>query len=210
MKRIGLVVGSPLLAQGLGAALADAAGDHRWQALAMAGFEAADAYVLQVDSELSLARLPSGVPAVVVGADAATIAAARAADPTRPWAWLDAAATPAQLRAAVAAVLEGLSVHASGLVPAEITPAGVMAPSASAATSAHDAPAAPEHDPLTARELEVFELLAKGLSNRDIGGVLGISAHTAKFHVGQILAKVGAATRAEAVHLGLRLGLIGF
>jgi DNA-binding CsgD family transcriptional regulator len=55
----------------------------------------------------------------------------------------------------------------------------------------------------------VFELLAKGLSNRDIAGVLEISAHTAKFHVGQILAKVGAATRAEAVAIGLRLGLIG-
>ena len=67
----------------------------------------------------------------------------------------------------------------------------------------------PEHEPLTPRELEVFELLGKGLSNRDIGGVLGISAHTAKYHVGQILAKVGAATRAEAVREGLRCGLIG-
>jgi DNA-binding CsgD family transcriptional regulator len=55
----------------------------------------------------------------------------------------------------------------------------------------------------------VFELLGKGLSNRDIGGVLGISAHTAKYHVAQILAKVGAATRAEAVREGLRHGWIG-
>jgi DNA-binding NarL/FixJ family response regulator len=68
---------------------------------------------------------------------------------------------------------------------------------------------APEHEPLTPRELEVFELLGKGLSNRDIGGVLGISAHTAKYHVAQILAKVGAATRAEAVSEGLRHGWIG-
>jgi DNA-binding CsgD family transcriptional regulator len=51
--------------------------------------------------------------------------------------------------------------------------------------------------------------MAKGLSNPDIGGVLGISAHTAKYHVGQILAKVGAATRAEAVRVGLQLGVIG-
>ena len=64
-------------------------------------------------------------------------------------------------------------------------------------------------EPLTARELEVFELLAKGLSNREIGEVLGITAHTAKFHVGQILAKTGTSTRAEAVHEGIRLGLIG-
>jgi DNA-binding CsgD family transcriptional regulator len=39
--------------------------------------------------------------------------------------------------------------------------------------------------------------------------VLGISAHTAKYHVAQILAKVGAATRAEAVREGLRHGWIG-
>jgi DNA-binding CsgD family transcriptional regulator len=86
----------------------------------------------------------------------------------------------------VAAVLEGLSVRESPWLTA-----------------------APEHEPLTPRELEVFELMAKGLSNREIGGVLGISAHTAKYHVAQILAKVGAATRAEAVHAGLRFGLIG-
>jgi len=66
-----------------------------------------------------------------------------------------------------------------------------------------------EREPLTPREIEVFELLGKGLSNRDIAGVLGISAHTAKYHVAQILAKVGAATRAEAVREGLRHGWIG-
>jgi DNA-binding CsgD family transcriptional regulator len=99
---------------------------------------------------------------------------------------LAADASAARLRAAVAAVLEGLSVRESPWL------AGV-----------------PEHEPLTPRELEVFELLGKGLSNRDIGGVLGISAHTAKYHVARILAKVGAATRAEAVREGLRWGLIG-
>lgn len=70
-------------------------------------------------------------------------------------------------------------------------------------------PNEPPGEPLTPRELEVFELVAKGLSNPDIGAALGISAHTAKFHVGQILAKIGAASRAEAVGLGLKLGLIG-
>src|SRR5262249_20238617 len=91
-----------------------------------------------------------------------------------------------RLRAAVAAVLEGLSVRALPWV-----------------ADANDL------DPLTPREIEVFELLGKGLSNRDIGGVLGISAHTAKYHVAQILAKVGATTRAEAVLEGLRQGWIG-
>jgi len=64
-------------------------------------------------------------------------------------------------------------------------------------------------EPLTARELEVFELLAKGLGNRDIASALGISRHTAKFHVAQILEKTGAATRTEAVRQGLRMGLVG-
>ena len=91
-----------------------------------------------------------------------------------------------RLQAAVAAVLEGLSVR-------------------EAPWALQDA----DRESLTPRELEVFELLGKGLSNRDIGAVLGISAHTAKYHVGQILAKVGATTRAEAVSEGLRHGWIG-
>ena len=64
-------------------------------------------------------------------------------------------------------------------------------------------------EPLTPRELEVLELLAKGLANREIAQALGISSHTAKFHVAQILEKAGAATRTEAVRQALRLGLIG-
>ena len=55
----------------------------------------------------------------------------------------------------------------------------------------------------------MLELLGKGLTNAELGQALGISAHTAKFHVAQILSKLGAASRAEAVHAGLRLGLIG-
>jgi DNA-binding CsgD family transcriptional regulator len=64
-------------------------------------------------------------------------------------------------------------------------------------------------EPLTPRELEVLELMAKGLANREIALALGISSHTAKFHVARILEKAGAATRTEAVRQGLRLGLIG-
>ena len=70
-------------------------------------------------------------------------------------------------------------------------------------------PAADPQDALTPRELEVFELMAKGLANQDIAQVLGISRHTAKFHVAQILEKTGSATRTEAVRQGLRMGWIG-
>ncbi len=63
-----------------------------------------------------------------------------------------------------------------------------------------------EYEPLTEREREVLELLAEGLSNKDIGLALEMSAHTAKFHVAAILEKLGAATRTEAVVRALRMG----
>lgn len=63
-------------------------------------------------------------------------------------------------------------------------------------------------EPLTPRELEVLQLVAGGLTNRRIGERLGISEHTAKFHVNAILGKLGASTRSEAVAHAARLGLI--
>ena len=64
------------------------------------------------------------------------------------------------------------------------------------------------NDPLTPRETEVLEMLAEGLSNKEIAYRLGISEHTAKFHVNSILAKLNAGTRTEAVMRGIRLGLV--
>jgi DNA-binding CsgD family transcriptional regulator len=63
-------------------------------------------------------------------------------------------------------------------------------------------------EPLTRRELQVMRMLADGLGNKEIAAQLGISDHTAKFHVAQILAKLGANSRAEAVALGIRRGLV--
>lgn len=158
MTHIIVVSTSPLLAGGVVAALR---GIDDWQVQAGRADEPADLWVVPGD-ELQLRAANGATGQLSADADAP------------------------RLRAAVAAMLEGLSVR-------------------EAPWQAAGGP----HEPLTPRELEVFELLGKGLSNRDIGGVLGISAHTAKFHVGQILAKVGAATRAEAVSEGLRCGLIG-
>jgi DNA-binding NarL/FixJ family response regulator len=61
---------------------------------------------------------------------------------------------------------------------------------------------------LTPREIEVLRWLAEGLGNKEIAAKLAISEHTAKFHVASILAKLGAATRTEAVTQGIRRGLI--
>lgn len=61
---------------------------------------------------------------------------------------------------------------------------------------------------LTPREAEVLGLLVHGASNKMIARELGISLHTAKFHVASVLAKLGARNRSDAVVLGLRRGLI--
>jgi DNA-binding NarL/FixJ family response regulator len=71
-------------------------------------------------------------------------------------------------------------------------------------------PAAAESmvETLTPREMETLEMLAEGLSNKQIAARLGISEHTAKFHVNSILGKLAAATRTEAVMRGIRTGLL--
>ncbi|MEQ7847128.1 MadR family response regulator transcription factor [Nocardioides kribbensis] len=61
---------------------------------------------------------------------------------------------------------------------------------------------------LTPRECEVLRLLARGLSNRDIGEQLFISETTAKFHVGNILRKLDVTRRAEAVYEASKMGVI--
>jgi DNA-binding CsgD family transcriptional regulator len=63
-------------------------------------------------------------------------------------------------------------------------------------------------EPLTAREREVLELVAEGMSNRAIAERLAISEHTVKFHVGSLLGKLAAGTRAELVAIAVRRGLI--
>jgi DNA-binding NarL/FixJ family response regulator len=61
---------------------------------------------------------------------------------------------------------------------------------------------------LTPREIEVLRMLAEGVANKNIAWQLKISEHTVKFHVAQILAKLNAGTRTEAVTIGIRKGLI--
>ncbi|MEI9971658.1 MAG: LuxR C-terminal-related transcriptional regulator [Ignavibacteriota bacterium] len=67
---------------------------------------------------------------------------------------------------------------------------------------------AAETHTLTARELEVLRMMAEGAANKTIAWKLGISDHTVKFHVASILGKLNAASRTEAVTIGVRKGLI--
>ena len=69
-------------------------------------------------------------------------------------------------------------------------------------------PAAEGNVPLTPRELEVLALLSEGASNKMIARRLGISVHTAKFHVGSLLDKLDAVGRTDAVAHAARLGVI--
>ena len=103
-------------------------------------------------------------------------------------------APPRQIIAAIYAAAAGLAV-----VPADEP----LLPHALPHASLEEAV-----EPLTARETDVIETLAEGLSNKAIAHRLAISEHTAKFHVNSILAKLRAGTRTEAVTRGIRLGLV--
>jgi DNA-binding CsgD family transcriptional regulator len=87
-----------------------------------------------------------------------------------------------------------------------LAPAGE---SASVAIVARNAPRIePSESELTPRELDVLELMAEGASNKAIARRLGISVHTAKFHVGSILDKLDATGRTDAVAHAARRGVI--
>jgi len=66
----------------------------------------------------------------------------------------------------------------------------------------------PTPEPLTAREIEVLELIAEGLPNKAIAARLGISDQTVKFHASSIQGKLAAANRTDAVRRAVRRGLV--
>jgi two-component system nitrate/nitrite response regulator NarL len=138
----------------------------------------------------------SGPPILALLADEERAAEAYAAG-ARGLLFRDAA--PARLAAALRALAEGLVVLDGAL-------AGLLAPPAE--DDGDPADPAPIGDPLTPREVEVLQLLAEGLSNKQIAARLAISEHTAKFHVAAILGKLGAEGRTDAVVRAARAGLI--
>lgn len=101
---------------------------------------------------------------------------------------------PAAIVAAIAALEQGLTVLDPRLT--------------NGLSSALPGEYNPPSDPLTARESQVLQLLARGLTNRAIAHELGITQHTVKFHVQAIMSKLAAQSRTEAVVRATQLGLI--
>ena len=116
----------------------------------------------------------------------------------RAWGLLSSDATEDELVAAVRAVGEGLWVGAPGLVQSLIRLNGRRESLGEESLI----------EPLTAREMEVIQLMAQGLANKQIALALSISEHTVKFHLSSLYAKLGISSRTEAVKRGIELGLI--
>lgn len=121
--------------------------------------------------------------------------------------------------------LINLKVHAWGLLPPESSQAELISaieavneglvvinPTWLQRLSARETPYNGENtdmvQSLTGRETEILQLLALGLTNKQIALRLKISTHTVKFHVSSIFGKLGTTNRTETVKFGLKIGLI--
>jgi DNA-binding NarL/FixJ family response regulator len=101
-------------------------------------------------------------------------------------------------QAPAAQIIAAIHAAAAGLIAIPVQSSPVLIPASTEG----------EMEALSPRELEAFEMMAEGLSNKQIAAKLGISEHTAKFHVNSILSKLRAGTRTEAVIRGLRRGIL--
>jgi DNA-binding CsgD family transcriptional regulator len=119
------------------------------------------------------------------------------------------AAYPVVIALAIAdpALSERIAAVLAGAPGLRIVPAGEAADATLVAADAA-APEAPTDAVLSKRELEVLALMAEGASNKAIARSLGISVHTAKFHVGSLLDKLDATGRTDAVAHAVRQGVI--
>jgi DNA-binding NarL/FixJ family response regulator len=148
---------------------------------------AGESFLAGSSQRSALQEVFSDVPTVLLAAQTST-AIMRSAARLRIYSVLPMAATTQQVAAAISATVAGFAVT----VPR--------------------APTGPPErriaEALTAREVEVLRLMARGYRNKQLATLLNISEHTAKFHVSSVLAKLGARTRTEAVTIGMTRGLV--
>lgn len=148
-------------------------------------------------------------PAVVILSDAPDQDLPRLAEAALPgWAYLLREADGPQIVEAVRSAAAGLVVLdralALRLVDFPEPEETGLAPSNTRSSVTSQFPG----ENLTPREVEVLQLMAEGLPNKIIASRLKISLHTAKFHVAQILGKLDADSRTEAVTIGARRGYV--
>lgn len=184
MIRVFIVADSSDRADALAALLEE---DERFEVSAV---ERADV-ILAVG--VPLRRLPvRGKPVVGVGS---------AADEDAPFddtlkAWLPVNARMEEIGAALAAAVSGFTLLTRQQARRTFRRAPVTEESVA------------EPEQLTAREQQVLQLMAAGFGNKEIAGRLSVSTNTAKFHVRQIMAKLQAESRTEAVSTAIRRGMI--
>jgi len=185
LGRVLLVSSDPLVRAGIAGLLAGSG-----TAVTVEPGAPVDAVVWDIPSAPSPSLGPGAPPvlALVQGEQDARMALSRGAAGV-----VLRSADAATLQAALLAVARGLVVIEHGF--GSLLPAPEARPAATA-------------EAFTPREREVLALLARGLPNRDIAEALGISAHTAKFHVNSILQKLGVERRTEAVVRAARMGLV--
>ncbi|HZU25864.1 MAG TPA: response regulator transcription factor [Bryobacteraceae bacterium] len=119
--------------------------------------------------------------------------------------------SPPSIERGIRALLPGNCTGEELAAAVQAVAAGLIAYPAAYAAALLEATSAVEPAPtgvLSPRELEVLQLMAEGLANKEIAWRMGISEHTVKFHVASILNRLDAASRTQAVSIGVRRGLL--
>jgi DNA-binding NarL/FixJ family response regulator len=147
-----------------------------------------EAFLARAGNRRALEEVFSEIPAVLLAAEP-NVTVARSAARIKIYSVIPLEVTAHQLVTAIAATVAGFAVTVPRPAPAR---AEVMRIT----------------EELTAREVEVLRLMARGRTNKQLASELRISEHTAKFHVSSVLAKLGARTRTEAVTIGMTRGLV--
>jgi two-component system, NarL family, response regulator LiaR len=172
------------------------------------------------DGEEALRAIPATLPDVVLvdlmmpKLDGVGVIAALAPRlPSTRFVMLTSSADPTEVRRAIDAGAAGYLLKTAGsqeLTSVIVAAHGgrhVLGAEATEALFAQRQRRNPGHD-LTARELELLAAMTRGLANQEIAAALGISVPTVKFHVTNILAKLHANNRTEAVLTALKFKLV--